>query len=112
MIENKSEQLTTLGFGIPNLLKSGKVGYFPEEFIKDFGLQELTALEIEQYFMRSGMDFDGDVIGRWSVKKNEPVLRYFVNLRDNIFEKYNLDVPEYSSLDGTFNYIDRTDEEL
>lgn len=112
MRESKSERLTTLGFGIPNLLKFGGVGYFPEEFIKDFGLQELTALEIEQYFMRSGMDIDGDIICRWSVKKKEPVLRYFVNLRYNIFEKYNLDVNEYNSLDGTFNYIDRTDEEL
>ena len=95
MIENKSERLTTLGFGIPNLLKFGGVGYFPEEFIKDFGLQEMTALEIEQHFMRSGMDFDGDVIGRWSVEKQEPVLMYFVNLRDNIFEKYNLDVWDF-----------------
>ena len=102
MIENKSERLTTLGFGIPNLSKFGGVGYFPEEFIKDFGLQELTALEIEQYFMRLGMDFDGDVIGRRSVKNKEPVLMYFVNLRYNIFEKYNLDVHEYSSLDGDF----------
>ena len=27
MIENKSKKITTLGFGIPNLLKIGEVGY-------------------------------------------------------------------------------------
>ena len=49
MIENKSERLTTLGFGIPNLIKSGKVGYFPEPFLVELGLQVKTALEIEQF---------------------------------------------------------------
>ena len=92
MIENKGERLTTLGFGIPNLLKLGEVGYFSEEPIKDFSLQELTALEIEHYFIQSGMDIDGDIICRWSVEQQEPVLMYFVNLRHNIFEKYNIDV--------------------
>ena len=48
MIENKGERLTTLGFGIPNLLKFGEVGYFPEQFIVDFGLQGKTALEIKK----------------------------------------------------------------
>ena len=42
----KGERLTTLGFGIPNLLKFGEVGYFPEQFILDVGLQGQTALEI------------------------------------------------------------------
>ena len=37
MIENKSERLTTLGFGIPNLLKFGEVGYFPEQFLVELG---------------------------------------------------------------------------
>ena len=46
MIETKKEQLTTLGFGVPNLLKIGKVGYFPEQFIVDLGLTLQTALEI------------------------------------------------------------------
>ena len=46
MIETKKEQLTTLGFGVPNLLKIGKVGYFPEQFSVDLGLQSKTALEI------------------------------------------------------------------
>ena len=108
----ESKRFSTSWFGVPNVLKFGEVGYFPEEPIKDFSLQELTALEIEHYFIQSGMDIDGDIICRWSVENQEPVLMYFVNLRYNIFEKYNLDVHEYSSLDGTFNYIDRTDEEL
>ena len=83
MRESKSERLTTLGFGIPNLLKSGKVGYFPEQFLVDVGLQGKTALEIEQFFMSTGMDVDGDVIYR----------RYdntscFVDLKRNVFIKY------------------------
>ena len=45
----KSERLTTLGFGIPNLLKFGEVGYFPEQFIVDMGLQGTTALEIKRF---------------------------------------------------------------
>ena len=91
----ESKQLVTLGFGIPNLIKRGEVGYFPEEFIKDFGLQETTSLEIE----------------RWSIKRQEPVVMYFVNFHDNIFEKYDLGVPESNSLDGTFNYVDKTERE-
>ena len=106
----ESKRLSTLGFGIPNLIKSGEVGYFPEEFIKDFGYQEMTALEIKRDFMRSGMDIDGDFISRWSVEKQKPVLMYFVNIRDNIFVKYDLDVPESDSLDGTFNYVDKTED--
>jgi hypothetical protein len=47
-MNNKREgkRLATLGFGIPNLLKFGEVGYFPEQFLLDFGLQGMTALEI------------------------------------------------------------------
>ena len=83
MIENKSERLTTLGFGIPNLLKIGEVGYFPEQFLVELGLQGKTALEIEQFFMSTGMEYDGDVIYR----------RYdntscFVDLKRNVFIKY------------------------
>ncbi len=48
MIKNEGERLTTLGFGIPNLLKFGEVGYFPEQFIVDFGLQGKTASEIKK----------------------------------------------------------------
>ena len=91
MIENKSERLTTLGFGIPNLIKSGEVGYFPEEFIKDFRYQGMTALEIKRDLMRSGTDIDGDVIGKWTDKTKSPELMYFVNLKDNIFHKYIMD---------------------
>ena len=54
MIENKGERLTILGFGIPNLIKSGEVGYFPEQFLVELGLQGKTALEIEQFFMSTG----------------------------------------------------------
>ena len=104
----ESKQLPTLGFGIPNLDKFGEVGYFPEEFLKDFGLQGLTSLEIKQYLASSGMDIDGDVIGRWSDKTQQPELMYFVNLRDNIFMKYIMDIPQSDSLDGTLNFIDRS----
>ena len=45
------ERLTALGFGIPNLLKFGEVGYFPEQFILDVGLQGKTALEFARYFI-------------------------------------------------------------
>ena len=88
----ESKRLTTLGFGIPNLLKSGKVGYFPEQFLVELGLQGKTALEIKRYFMSGDFNIDGYIICRWSVEKQEPVLMYFVNLRHNIFEKYNIDV--------------------
>ena len=104
----ESKRLVTLGFGIPNLFKFGEVGYFSEEFIKDLGLQGLTALEIKNNLLSSGMDIDGDVIGRWSDKIGGPELMYFVNLKDNIFDKYILDLPESNTLDGTFNYVDRT----
>lgn len=79
----KSERLTTLGFGIPNLLKFGEVGYFPEQFIVDFGLQGKTASEIQRYFMSTGMNFDGDVMSRVYAK-----IRYFVDLKHNVFIKY------------------------
>ena len=92
----ESKQLPTLGFGIPNLLKSGEVGYLPEEFLEDFGLNGLNAFQIECYFRSTGMDFDGDVIGTWSCKTKSPELMYFVNLKDNIFRKYIMD----GSLDG------------
>ena len=95
----ESKQLVTLGFGIPNLLKSGEVGYFPEQFIVDFGLQGKTASEIQRYFRSTGIDFDGDVIGTWSCKTKSPELMYFVNLKDNIFRKYIMD----GSLDGIFS---------
>lgn len=104
----ESKRLTTLGFGVPNLSKFGEVGYFPEEFLKDFGLQGITSIEIQNNLLSSGMDIDGDVIGRWSDKIEGPELMYFVNLKDNIFDKYILDVPESNTLDGTLNYIDRT----
>ena len=83
MIENKGERLTTLGFGIPNLLKFGEVGYFPEQFIVDFGLQGKTALEIQRYFISTGMDFDGDFMSR--VYAN---IHYFVDLKHKVFIKY------------------------
>ena len=79
----KSEQLTTLGFGIPNLLKIGKVGYFPEQFIVDMGLQGKTALEIKRFFMSCDFDIDGDVIYR---RYNNT--SYFVDLKHNVFIKY------------------------
>ena len=84
MIENKYERLTTLGFGIPNLLKFGEVGYFPEQFIVDFGLQGKTALEIQRYFMSTGMDFDGDFM-----RRRFSNIRYFVDLKHNVFIKYD-----------------------
>ena len=84
MSENKSERLTTLGFGIPNLLiKPGKVGYFPEQFIVDMGLQGKTALEIKRFFMSYDFDIDGDVIYRRYDNTN-----YFVDLKRNVFIKY------------------------
>ena len=95
----ESKQLVTLGFGIPNLIKRGEVGYFPEQFIVDFGLQGKTASEIQRYFRSTGIDFDGDVIGKWSCKTKSPELMYFVNLKDNIFWKYIMD----GSLDGIFS---------
>ena len=83
----KGERLTTLGFGIPNLLKFGEVGYFPEQFILDVGLQGKTALEIARYFISTGMDIDGDVIRRRSVRDGTRI-EYFVDLKHNTFIKY------------------------
>lgn len=83
----KGERLATLGFGIPNLLKFGEVGYFPEQFILDVGLQGKTALEIARYFISTGMDIDGDVISRRSVKDGTRI-EYFVDFKHNTFIKY------------------------
>ena len=83
----KGERLTTLGFGIPNLLKFGEVGYFPEQFILDVGLQGKTALEIARYFISTGIDTDGDVISRGSVKDGTRI-EYFVDFKHNTFIKY------------------------
>ena len=91
MIENKGERLTTLGFGIPNLSKLGEVGYFPEQFIVDFGLQGKTASEIQRYFISTGMDFDGDIMSRVHAK-----IHYFVDLKHNVFIKY--DVNEFGRI--------------
>lgn len=80
----KSERLTTLGFGIPNLLiKPGEVGYFPEQFIVDMGLQGKTALEIKRFFMSYDLEIDGDVIYRRHDNTN-----YFVDLKHNVFIKH------------------------
>ena len=84
----KSERLTTLGFGIPNLLKFGEVGYFPEQFIVDMGLQGKTALEIKRFFMSYDVDIDGDVIYRRYDNTS-----YFVDLKHNVFIKYYPEVP-------------------
>ena len=83
----KGERLATLGFGIPNLLKFGEVGYFPEQFILDVGLQGKTALEIARYFISTGMDIDGDVISRGSVRGGTRI-EYIVNLKHNTIIKY------------------------
>ena len=87
MIENKIERLTTLGFGIPNLLKIGEVGYFPEQFIVDMGLQGKTASEIARYFISTDMDGDGDFIGRWS-DRDDSRITYFVDFKHNVFIKH------------------------
>ena len=84
----KSERLTTLGFGIPNLLKFGEVGYFPEQFLVDMGLQGKTALEIKRFFMSCDLAIDGDVIYRRYDNTN-----YFVDLKHNVFIKYYPEVP-------------------
>ena len=84
-MNNKREgkRLATLGFGIPNLLKSGKVGYFPEQFLVELGLQGMTALEIKRLFMSAGIDGAGDVITRTYSNT-----RYFVDFKNNVFIKY------------------------
>ena len=87
MNKENGEKLATLGFGIPNLLKFGEVGYFPEQFILDVGLQGKTALEIASYFISTGRDLDGDVISRRSVKDGTKI-EYFVDLKHNTFIKY------------------------
>ena len=84
MNKHEGERLVTLGFGIPNLLKFGNVGYFPEQFILDFGLRGKTASEIQRYFISTGMNFDGDVMIRVYAK-----IRYFVDLKHNVFIKYD-----------------------
>lgn len=89
MNKQEGKKLTTLGFGIPNLLKFGEVGYFPEQFILDVGLQGKTALEIASYFISTGMDIDGDIVSRGSVKDGTRI-EYFVDLKHNTFIKYLL----------------------
>ena len=77
----KSERLTTLGFGIPNLFKSGKVGYFPEQFIVDMGLQGKTALEIKRFFMSYDLDI------RTIIYRRHDNTNYFVDFKHNVFYK-------------------------
>lgn len=87
MNKQEGKKLTTLGFGIPNLFKFGEVGYFPEQFILDVGLQGKTALEIASYFISTGVDIDGDVISRGSVGDGTRI-EYFVDFKHNTFIKY------------------------
>ena len=87
MIE-KGKRLATLGFGVPNLLKFGNVGYFPEEFIEDFDLRGMTALEIRDELLRSTIDLDGDVIVCWPAYN----LRYYVDVFNNTFIKFDMDL--------------------
>jgi hypothetical protein len=95
-MNNKREgkRLATLGFGIPNLLKFGEVGYFPEQFLLDFGLQGMTALEIKRFFMSTDMNGDGDVITRTYSNT-----RYFVDFKNNVFIK------QYAELEDQNNEI-------
>ena len=86
-MKQNGEKLATLGFGIPNLLKNGEVGYFPEQFILDVGLQGKTAREIASYFILTGMDIDGDVISSGSDRDGTRI-EYFVDLKHNTFIKY------------------------
>lgn len=86
-VKIKGDILPTLGFGIPNLLKIGEVGYFPEQFLVDVGLQGKTASEIARYFISTGMDVDGDVMDRWSDRDGSRI-KYFVDLKHNTFTKY------------------------
>lgn len=85
------KQLATVGFGVPNLLKTGSVGYFPEEFIKDFDLQGMTALEIKEDLLRSEIDIDCDIIGYWRDGIGVYDFVYYVNLIDNVFIKYDME---------------------
>ena len=82
-LELTGYRLPTLGFGIPNLLKIGEVGYFPEQFLVELGLQGKTASEIEKFFISTGMGIDGDVIYR-----RYDNTRCFVDLKHNTFTKY------------------------
>ena len=82
----KSEQLTTLGFGIPNLLKFGEVGYFPEQFLVDMGLQGKTALEIKRFFSSRGPVMYRIIICRGS--DGRIYTSYFVDFKHNVFIKY------------------------
>lgn len=99
--EREGDRLPTLGFGIPNLLKSGKVGYFPEQFLVELGLQGKTASEIARYFISTGMDIDGDIITRTYSNT-----RYFVDFRNNVFIKY------YAELEDQNNEIEFIHERL
>ena len=81
--EQQSDMLPTLGFGVPNLIKFGEVGYFPEQFLVDVGLQGKTALDIKRFFISNDMNVDGDVI--YNRYDNT---RYFVDLKRNVFIKY------------------------
>ena len=85
-IKLKGDRLPTLGFGIPNLLKIGEVGYFPEQFLVDVDLQGKTASEIARYFISTGIDVDGDFMGRWS-DRDDSKIKYFVDLKHNTFYK-------------------------
>ena len=98
------KQLATVGFGVPNLLKTGSVGYFPEEFIKDFDLQGMTALEIKEDLLRSEIDIDCDIIGCCRDGIGVYDLMYYVNLLDNVFIKYDMEGSEHPKLDLIIEY--------
>ena len=80
--EREGDRLPTIGFGIPNLLKIGEVGYFPEQFLVELGLQGMTALEIKRLFMSADINGDGDIIT--CTYSNT---RYFVDFKNNVFIK-------------------------
>ena len=86
-VKLKGDILPTLGFGVPNLIKFGEVGYFPEQFLVDVGLQGKTASEIARYFISTGMDVDGDVMEGWSGRDGSKI-KYFIDLKHNTFTKY------------------------
>ena len=47
--EREGDRLPTIGFGNPNLLKIGEVGYFPEQFLSElFAKAWIYGYEIEQ----------------------------------------------------------------
>ena len=99
MIE-KGKRLATLGFGVPNLLKFGNVGYFPEEFIEDFDLRGMTALEIRDELLRSTIDLDGDVIVCWPAYN----LMYYVDVFNNTFLKFDMEGSEHPREDFLENW--------